>query len=705
MPTPLHLPNIKDEYQVQLLERHTFAAIWRLFFDQASSFGLSKLRIVRSRFGIFAAAVVFLYTGASGEVRNSLYLPQSLFHFSFASSNEPFSQPSMWYLKEEATREKPCAPIPYWLGGVEGGGRTIGRKNVDIRLKASSVSRTHATIRVQKSSFHRASHGTVPTVEDSSAYGTFLKYPQGHAANRASQRDGHHDRLNKETPVEICEGALLAFGAPSPWWRVGWKSILVLPHKLDERQSTRLEEVVSCAGLAVAKPNSKDFADITHVVTSVCRTSSGTFLRAVIEGKRIVTPGWTNALETMVSGSCKQVFTSGNDEEALTATAIPDEEAYRPPYSEEDISTYGKAAITVAHDRSRDRSKIFSSIVFYFAAEDRFGRWNSVLRSCGATCTVGSTSLHEGRRIVHVTAAPPDGDDSPGMQPFCTETDVVRAILTADAGPIQEASRGTPAVAAPAIADVATPAPSDSDAETADNDPVETVHANSTGLKAGRRKRPRRPSGSVESADDDGDGHSGRLVSSDAVFSGDREGCGQKAAGSNPDGPSTETDRCAGSKKVLDQAGGSNGGPGDVAGRSYEGDEVDDDVNQVVFFDLPHEANGRSAFESPEDKTNVKTFKKQQVPGADSGGQLALERVREAELELTPRASSSFRNDESEGINKGDEDVEEPRVRRGEMHKQRKRSRGAVVENCEDGNSEDERGASAAVSSKRRRRR
>lgn len=613
----------------------------------------------------------------------------------------------MWYLQEEPTREKPCARIPYWFGGVNGGGRTIGRKNVDIRLKASSVSRTHATIRVQKSPFHRASRGTVPTVEDSSAYGTFLKYPQGHAANRASHRDGHHDRLNKETPVEICEGALLAFGAPSPWWRVGWKSILVLPHSLDERQLARLQEVVASSGLAVAEQSTKSLADITHVVTPVCRTSSMTFLRAVIDGKQIVTPGWTNALEAMVSEACKHASTATTEEESLAATSIADEEAYRPPYSEEDIDAFGNVAIADAHDRSRDRSVIFRGIIFIFASDDRFGRWNSVLRSCGATCSVGAANLPDGSRVLHVSSIHMENSRAGVATPSCGETDLIRAILTGDAAPIQEASFGTPAVEPVPIADVATPAPSDSDAETADNEPVETDPVSSSRVHAGRRKRPRRPSGSVVSAEDVAEVLNAPVVKGAVDMSGDpltkeqicvsgleRSGddCGPGRDGMVP--PSV-------SDRPID----GDNGLGDEEARNGDNCEAGgDDINNIVYFDVPEDANKRSVFESPiEDGANVKMFQKQSVPRTASGKGILLEKVRDAELELTPRASDRRGETEDNGSADVNEDCEPDLfANRG---KRSMRSTGAFVEESGDEDGDDVAAQRMLVPAKRRRRR
>lgn len=400
----------------------------------------------------------------------------------------------MWFLKEEPTRAKQYTPTLYWFGGIAATARTIGRKNVDIRLNASSVSRTHATIRVQSSSFARASKGTIPTVEDSSAYGTFLKYPVGHPANRSSQQDGHHDRLDKEIPVEVHEGALLAFGAPSAWWRVGWHPMLIYPMSLDSRQTTRLEDVVKQTGMAIAQGTGSNLSDVTHVVIPLCRASSSRFLRSIVEGKYIVTPAWTDAVANMVNNACKTASTAANVETAVAATTIPSEDNFTPSFSDEDVAAFDQAVLTKAFDPTLNRGALFRGITFVFADDDRLSHWNMVLEACGARAFLESNSVAAPNKRVRVRSLLAGSEDGlrSDLAPSCAESDIICAILSADAESIRKVSRGiaTPVVPTAPIADVATPAPSDSDAETADNEPVEadTVHSRSV---ENRRKRPR----------------------------------------------------------------------------------------------------------------------------------------------------------------------------------------------------------------------
>jgi FHA domain len=444
----------------------------------------------------------------------------------------------MWFLKEEATRGKQHTPTRYWFGGIGSAPRTIGRKNVDIRLNASSVSRTHATIRVLPSSFSRP-RGTIPTVEDSSAYGTFLKYPSGHPANRASQQDGHHDRLNKEQPMEIQEGALLAFGAPSAWWRVGWCPILLCPMPLESRQTSRLHEVVTQTGLAVSSGTGTNWSEVTHVVTPLGRASSPRFLRAIVEGKFIVTPAWIDAVANMVNDACKTASTAANLDAAVAATAIPSEDSFTPSFCEEDVAAFDQNVLNKAFDGTVERNTLFTGVTFVFTDDARLSHWNLVLEACGARAVLASSTNISSSRLVHVRPVSANGEGAMrvDMAHFCAEPDIIRAILSADAESIRKLSQGlATSVSAPApIADVATPAPSDSDAETADNEAVETDTVPS------RQKRPRselEPEANSERADAEDNRYGGKGFDE----SRNEEGVKSMPRQSPADGPAAQPD-------------------------------------------------------------------------------------------------------------------------------------------------------------------
>jgi hypothetical protein len=415
----------------------------------------------------------------------------------------------MWYIREVPASPSAVPPVSYWCGGVEGLGRTIGRKNVDIRLKASSVSRTHATIHVRSSSFHRASRGTVPTITDSSAYGTFLKYPRGHHANWGTLNDGHHDRLDKDTPVELSEGALLAFGAPSSWWRVGWYPILVYPHALPPAEYAHLELVVKVAGLAVVDPTEPWSNDVTHLVMPTCRASSTTFLRALVGGKQIVSPAWANAVLAMVD-ACKGAPHAPSEEAAVAATAIPPEEKFRPSFVDEDVAAFEPEVLAAVFTQEKSRASLFASVTFVFPDDGSRVHWTNVLDACGARTVVNPSASRASEKLVYVrpvgtsraSTVRAHTEPSSGDGPSCSEHDIICAVLAANGESIISASRRAPVPAAVSsvLPDAATPVPSDSDAETADNDHVDFDSVNA--VRITRRKRPR-VCRSIESADDD----------------------------------------------------------------------------------------------------------------------------------------------------------------------------------------------------------
>jgi FHA domain len=415
----------------------------------------------------------------------------------------------MWYIREVPASPSTDPPVSYWCGGIEGLGRTIGRKNVDVRLKASSVSRTHATIHVQSSSFHRASRGTVPTITDSSAYGTFLKYPRGHHANWGTLNDGHHDRLDKDTPVELSEGALLAFGAPSSWWCVGWYPILVFPHAIPAADTVHLELVVKVAGLAVVDPTEPWSNDVTHLLTPTCRATSTTFLRALVGGKQIVSPAWANAVLAMVD-ACKGAPHPPSEEAAAAATAIPPEEKFRPSFADEDVAAFEPEVLSAVFTQEKSRASLFASVTFVFPDDGSRVHWTNVLEACGARTVVNPSAARASEKLVYVrpvgtsrtSAVLSRAEPSSGDGPSCSEHDIICAILSANGDRVLSASRRAPIPAAVSsvLPDAATPVPSDSDAETADNDHADVDSVNAVRIM--RRKRPR-VCRSIESADDD----------------------------------------------------------------------------------------------------------------------------------------------------------------------------------------------------------
>lgn len=302
----------------------------------------------------------------------------------------------MWYLVEDQP-ERPPAPR-YWLGGVaHTRGRSIGRKHVDIRLKASSVSRTHAKLVVQKAPFyahpHPHRHTTTVTVYDSSAYGTFLKYPQGHPAARDSMEN--HIRLDKNTPTQIFDGALLSFGAPAAWWRLVWHPLLVIPAHLSDAERSRLAVVAADTGIEVAD---KWVENATHLVTTRCKVHSVKFMTALASRAHVVTPSWIEAIHHVVTQACRAIGDAPNSDAADMTTRLPDERRFIPEFEPSDLSTHGADVLSTVFSEAavKQRDLLFFGIVLIFTQEKRRARWAKVIELCsGHAMLVTDASLKE----------------------------------------------------------------------------------------------------------------------------------------------------------------------------------------------------------------------------------------------------------------------------------------------------------------------
>lgn len=375
----------------------------------------------------------------------------------------------MWYLIEQKT---PPVPSPkYWLGGTSGNGRTIGRKHVDIRLKASSVSRTHAKITILKAAFYtpvgQARQKTCVSVQDSSAYGTFLKYPPGHSCNRAGEIIGHHRRLDKDLPTDVCEGALLAFGAPSAWWKVAWQSFLIASLNLSKSQTDRL--------LAISKATSLQLADefssqVTHVVTEVAHPWCMKLLVALARDVHIVTCAWVESVNLVVTDGCKAITEASSDDTAVAASLLPDEKLFAPTFRKEDRVMFGEGvldAVFTAATRAR-RCGLFKKVAFAFVREENRAKWTEVVEALGGVALLARSvaGKADGRRVVFIREDARRGDGGGERDRFLSETNLVKAVLGADLSALQGGETGGD------VADVATPGPLDaeSDAESDESD-------------------------------------------------------------------------------------------------------------------------------------------------------------------------------------------------------------------------------------------
>lgn len=366
----------------------------------------------------------------------SLY-PFITFKRSFRTSFRSVTK--MWFLCEDNPDHTP--PPRYWLGGVSNqNGRTIGRKHVDIRLRASSVSRNHARLVVQKAPFygHPRPHRQTTTVSiiDTSAYGTFLKYPEGHIRSR---KDGHHHcRLDKNTPVQIFDGALLSFGAPAAWWRLVWHEMVLIPSRLSSTQRQRLSDIATQTGIDVAK----DWIQSpTHVITNTCDPRSIIFLHALVCQVAVVTPAWVEATFEVVANACRSVTDAPDLHSAEHVTRLPYIYHYIPPFDANYVEPYGDEIIDGVFDDERitERPTLFANVIFAFNSEKLRSKWVSVITDCsGKTCgTVIPPSVNhdadaqQGQpRIIRIK------DDSSveceGSEPHFDESALILAILKAD---------------------------------------------------------------------------------------------------------------------------------------------------------------------------------------------------------------------------------------------------------------------------------
>lgn len=348
----------------------------------------------------------------------------------------------MWYIQEESRKDGP----KYWLGGTQSPGRTIGRKVVDIRLRASSVSRVHAKICVQHASYYappgKHKQTTVVSVKDSSAYGTFLKYPQNHVASRG-EAAGHHRRLNKEDPTDVYEGALLAFGAPSAWWQVCWWPILVLPSRLSPPERARLDEVCAWTSLQQTEQMTDS---VTHLITSTCVSTSQKFLTMLARNGHVVQLAWLEALQMVVVNACKSISAAETEEVAVAATLLPIEENYLPPFSQQDLQNYVPDVLqNVLKPTIRERRKnMFKDIVFAFVREERRAWWAYIIDHLGGIAILSGAIPNrpelKGRRILYLN----DGvngrhrEQVSGFK-YMEERDVIESIIRADLVPIEHA--------------------------------------------------------------------------------------------------------------------------------------------------------------------------------------------------------------------------------------------------------------------------
>lgn len=338
----------------------------------------------------------------------------------------------MWYLIEDKPDRTP-APR-YWLGGVGvAKGVSIGRKHVDIRLKASSVSRTHAKLVVEKAPFHAHPHphrrSTIVSVSDYSAYGTFLKYPKGHPSAR--NLNSHHIRLDKDTPKQIFDGALLSFGAPAAWWRLVWHHVLVFPYNLTYSERLRLDAISTATGLDITNTLVENS---THLITNRCNPQSTKFLTALLSGACIVTPAWAESLHGTVTNTFRAISDAPNSDAAEIATTLKGETRFLPEFDDKERESFGEDVLIHAFDAetAQKRKTLFQGYAFTFAHDKLRLKWVNIIRLCGGRLIRGTEQADNAKSdelVIHVGGSPVSDSD---IATNVSEMDISKAIMSAD---------------------------------------------------------------------------------------------------------------------------------------------------------------------------------------------------------------------------------------------------------------------------------
>eukprot|EP00172_Hildenbrandia_rubra_P001853 Plantae.Rhodophyta-Hildenbrandia_rubra.ctg24687.p1 GENE.Plantae.Rhodophyta-Hildenbrandia_rubra.ctg24687~~Plantae.Rhodophyta-Hildenbrandia_rubra.ctg24687.p1 ORF type:complete len:509 (+),score=84.24 Plantae.Rhodophyta-Hildenbrandia_rubra.ctg24687:44-1570(+) len=345
----------------------------------------------------------------------------------------------MWYIRAEAT---PPEGLPkgsvahsplftYWLGGPSGGGRSVGRKNVDIRLSGKSVSRHHARFSLVNNAYDSTEDdddtarvtGVPPvrpfgvSVVDSSAYGTFVKYGTGRSR-----------RLEKGAEEVLKEGALVAFGAPCAWFRLKWVGMKVW---VANGMSEDLRQSVDVAGLHVVRIYRKS---VTHVVCDIVSLKDSWVLLAVVNGVKFVTSGWLEALVKMVKSSRETLSATKNETVAKAACAIPDEELHKSNFATEDVSMYAGPTLDAASECITARKTLFSAYIVAFESTEQKIHWKDIIEGCGGRAKAMSRT--SANNVICVQAA--GSSATSNVEKMIDEATLVKAILLADASDIKK---------------------------------------------------------------------------------------------------------------------------------------------------------------------------------------------------------------------------------------------------------------------------
>mmetsp|Transcript_286 Transcript_286/g.936 ORF Transcript_286/g.936 Transcript_286/m.936 type:complete len:483 (-) Transcript_286:192-1640(-) len=273
----------------------------------------------------------------------------------------------MWFLVNAGKDGKEPTEELYWLGGIDSGGRSVGRKNADILLKRTCVSRTHAKLLVESKpgSGEGSECETRVCIVDTSAFGTYVNYNVGEDPNR---------RLYKENSIVITSGACLAFGAPISWFVLKELHICVLLSELPSAVQDRICMSALASGFRTRLSMSEA---VTHVVIERIKRCPAVFM-ALVKKWILVTPQWISALarNTVIR-------------HASSLSAIPDDSLYSPPL-EKELERFETATAL----QTADRRSLFVGFSFNLPPSIA-GAQNSiadVLREAGGNVHVDGTA-------------------------------------------------------------------------------------------------------------------------------------------------------------------------------------------------------------------------------------------------------------------------------------------------------------------------
>jgi len=164
----------------------------------------------------------------------------------------------------------------YYL--IAGNDITVGRKGTDIVVEHKSVSRNHATIRIDQSfDLKRASSRPRIVLKDLSRFGTKV----------------NEERMEKGNERELSNGDFITFGVKSTQFKLEFKQFQICTTGLGSSHREQLKRLCNCVGAHTTK---KWRDEVTHLVTRKPVVITVKFLKALLCGVPIVSMDWLNRI-------------------------------------------------------------------------------------------------------------------------------------------------------------------------------------------------------------------------------------------------------------------------------------------------------------------------------------------------------------------------------------------------------------------------